>query len=159
MANDTSTTAGDLDVEFVPEKPAEGGFVGSRANDDKAARFEGARQAVRDEAGKAGDKLRALADDGKARATGALDGLADMIKDAAGTIDEKVGAQYGGYARQASGAVADFSEKLRGKDVDDLMSDAREFVRKSPGVAIGVAAAVGFVLARVLRSGADNRDS
>lgn len=157
MANDTSGKPGDLEVEFVPDGANER-FIGSKADEPNDNR-RGARQAVRDEAGKlsgqAGDKLRAFADDGKTRATGALDGIAKMIEDAAGTIDEKVGDQYGGYARQASSAVTGFADNLRGKEVDDLVADAREFVRKSPGVAIGLAAVAGFALARVLRAGAD----
>ncbi len=162
MANENATTGG-LDVEFTPETGGEERFIGSKA-DIEASKLSGARQLLKEEAGKygnqAGDKLRAFADDGKARATGVLDELAKTIEGAAGTIDEKVGAQFGGYARTASTAVSDFSQKLAGKDVDDLVADAREFVKKSPGIAIGAAAAIGFVLARVLRSGVDaNRNA
>ena len=46
----------------------------------------------------------------------------------------------------------------RSKSVDDLLDSARELVRKSPGVAIGAAAAVGFVVARLLTAGLDQRD-
>lgn len=117
------------------------------------------REVVKHEAekltGQAGDKLRAFADDGKARATGMLDEIAQTIEDAAQTIDEKIGVQFGGYARSASTAVSDFSRSIADKDVDDLVDDAREFVKKSPGIAIGSAAAIGFVLARVIQSGVD----
>jgi ElaB/YqjD/DUF883 family membrane-anchored ribosome-binding protein len=34
-----------------------------------------------------------------------------------------------------------------------MVEDTRQFVRKSPAVAIGAAAAIGFVLARLVRSG------
>jgi ElaB/YqjD/DUF883 family membrane-anchored ribosome-binding protein len=165
MANE-NMNRGELDVEFTPEGQTNERFIGAGATDEDtaAAKRRGATQAVKDEAGKltgqAGDRLRAFADDGKARATGALDELARAIDDAAGTIDEKVGDQFGGYARSASGAVTNFADTLRNKEVDDLLEDAREFVRKSPGVAIGAAAAVGFVLARVLRAGVDaNRNA
>ena len=44
------------------------------------------------------------------------------------------------------------------RDIPDAMlDDARAFVRKSPGVAIGVAAALGFALARVVQSGLDDK--
>lgn len=164
MANETGTTA-PLDVEFTPEPGLER-RLDARDDDGGATadKLRGARQLVKDEAGKltgqAGDRLRAFADDGKSRATGALDELAKTIEDAASTIDEKVGEQFGGYARSASGAVTNFADGLRNKDVDDLLDDAREFVRKSPGIAIGAAAAVGFVLARLVQSGIDaNRDA
>jgi len=159
MANENGP-AGDNDVQFTPATDL--GTDRTTAASDATLTEEkarGARELVKDEAGKltgqAGDRLRAFADDGKSRATGFLDELAKSIEDAAGTIDDKVGAQFGGYARNASGAVTNFAESLRGKEVDDLLEDAREFVRKSPGVAIGAAAAVGFVVARVLRSGID----
>lgn len=101
----------------------------------------------------AGNKARTYVEDGKARAGGALDELAKLMTDAAGTVDEKVGAQYGQYARNAADAVTDFSESLKAKNVDDLIGDATAFVKKSPAIAIGTAAAVGFVLVRLLQSG------
>lgn len=114
---------------------------------------------VRDEAGKlagqAGDKARSFADTGKEKATGALDEFSNMMRDAAGTVDEKLGEQYGQYARSAADQISGFAESLRGKQVDDLLDDAREFVKKSPAVAVGIAAGVGFVVARLLKSGLD----
>ena len=49
--------------------------------------------------------------------------------------------------------VEGFAGKMNAKDVDVLAEDARQFVRKSPAVAIVAAAAIGFVLARLVRSG------
>jgi len=39
--------------------------------------------------------------------------------------------------------------------VDELIEETRQFVRKSPAVAVGVAAALGFVIARVVKAGID----
>ncbi len=119
----------------------------------------GATEKVREEAGKfaaqAGDKARAFADTGKEKATGALDEFSSLMRDAAGSVDERLGEQYGQYARSAADQISGFAESLRGKQVDDLIGDARDFVRKSPAVAVGLAAGVGFVLARLLKSGLD----
>jgi ElaB/YqjD/DUF883 family membrane-anchored ribosome-binding protein len=101
----------------------------------------------------AGNKARTYVEDGKSRAGGALDELAKLMTDAAGTVDEKVGEQYGQYARNAADAVTGFSESLKAKNVDELIGDATDFVKKSPAIAIGTAAAVGFVLVRLLQSG------
>lgn len=103
----------------------------------------------------AGDKAKAAAEDGKTRATGALDELATMLRDAGGTVDEKVGDQYGQYARSAADAVANFSQSLQSKQVDEIIDEARDFVKKSPAIAIGTAAAIGFVLARLVKAGLD----
>lgn len=118
-----------------------------------------AADTIRDQAGKLGaeaaDRARNFAGEGKDRATGALDEVAKMFENAAGDVDAKLGEQYGQYARSAAEGISKFSESLRGKEVDDLISDATAFVKKSPVIAVGAAAAVGFVLARLIKSGID----
>ena len=99
------------------------------------------------------DTVRAAATKGKDRATEAVGSISRLIRDSAGTIDDNVGKQYGDYARSAADMVEGFAGKMDAKDVDALAEDARQFVRKSPAVAIGAAAAIGFVLARLVRSG------
>ena len=47
------------------------------------------------------------------------------------------------------------SASVRDKDIDELLDDARALVRKSPAVAIGAAATLGFVLARLISAGID----
>ena len=148
-----------------PAKPKKGPTVDTTA-DTATPRFKAetkaATQTLKDSASKltkdAGDKARAYAEDGKARAGGVLDELAKMMTEAAGTVDEKVGPQYGQYARSAADAVSGFSESIKQKNLDDLIDDARGFVKKSPAVAIGTAAAIGFVLVRLIKSGLDAAD-
>lgn len=94
---------------------------------------------------KAGD----LAVEGKQVASDAIASLGKVVGDTAPQIDEKLGAQYGDYARKASRTLQETSAKLETKSVEELGEDAREMVRKSPGVAVGVAAVVGFFLARM----------
>jgi ElaB/YqjD/DUF883 family membrane-anchored ribosome-binding protein len=102
----------------------------------------------------ASDKARDYAGQGVTRATDALDEAARFLEDTARTIEEKVGPQYGRYGFTAAESVSGFAEKLRGKEVDELVDDVREFVRKSPAVAIGAAVGVGFILARLAKAGA-----
>jgi ElaB/YqjD/DUF883 family membrane-anchored ribosome-binding protein len=114
---------------------------------------------IREEAGKIGtqakEQARAFADQGKDKATTALDEVAKMLASASADVDERLGEQYGQYARSAAEGVSNFAETLRGKQVDDLIEDATAFVKKSPVIAIGTAAAIGFVLARLIKSGID----
>ncbi len=86
----------------------------------------------------------------------AMQSLSKLITDTAGTVDAKLGPQYGDYARQAAEAVAGAADTLDSKDVDQLMAEAKDFVRKSPAEAIGAAAVVGFVLMR-LAKGSDDK--
>lgn len=110
--------------------------------------------------GQATDKAREYADQGKERATTALDNFSEVVQDAARSVDERLGSEYGQYAHRAADAVTQLAEGLRGKSVDDLLDDSRSLIRKSPGVAIGAAALVGFALARVVKAGmpSDDRD-
>lgn len=121
--------------------------------DAKPANVQTLKDNVVKFANDAGDKAKSAAEDGKARAGGALDELAQMLRQAAGSVDEKVGEQYGQYAHSAAEAVGNFSQSLQSKSIDDLIADARDFAKQSPAVAIGVAAAIGFVLARLVKAG------
>jgi ElaB/YqjD/DUF883 family membrane-anchored ribosome-binding protein len=104
------------------------------------------------------DKARGYAEQGKDRASAGLDSVAKMIGDGAGQVDGALGATYGDYVRRAAGAVSDFSDTLRDKDVDELIDDARDLVRRSPAIAIGAAAAAGFVIARIIKAGSETLD-
>jgi len=103
-------------------------------------------------------KARTYIVDGKAKAGGALDEFSRLMQDAAGSVDDSLGAQYGDYARSAARAIGGFSDQIKAKDIDELLEDLRNFARKSPAVAVGTAAAIGFVLARLVKSGIDGAD-
>ncbi|MGD9812792.1 MAG: hypothetical protein AB7U35_15915 [Sphingobium sp.] len=101
--------------------------------------------------GQATKTAREAANTAKARTGSAMQSLAKLIGDTAQTVDTKLGPQYGDYTRQAANAVAGAAKSLDEKDIDQLMGEARDFVRKSPAVAIGAAAIAGYVLMRLAR--------
>jgi ElaB/YqjD/DUF883 family membrane-anchored ribosome-binding protein len=142
MADETTTDA------LVQDVTAEAGAAKRSAADT-----------IREEAGKLGsqaaDRARAFAGEGKDKASSALDEVAKMMKSAAEDVDAKLGENYGRYARSAADGISGFADSLRGKDVDDLLAGATDFVKKSPVIAVGTAAALGFVLARLIKSGID----
>ena len=76
-----------------------------------------------------------------------------MIGDTATGIDERLGPEYGDYARRAAGAIENAANTIAEKNPDELIDDTRNFVRDSPGIALAGAAVVGFVIARLLKSG------
>ena len=96
-------------------------------------------------------KGRELATEGKVKAGEGLRSLSKLVDENAYQVHEKLGAKYGDYARTASKSLDGYASKLDEKSVDDLVEDGREFVRKSPGKAIGIAAIVGFMLSRLFR--------
>lgn len=145
-----------------PGEPTPSDFGGAKAQSgDGAQSQDGTRGVFFDRLdefrGQASDKARDLAQTGKDRATAALDSLVQTVEDAASDIDEKLGSQYGDYARRAAEYIGNFSDSFRDKDIDDLFTDARELVKKSPAVAVGAAAVLGFVVARLARSGMPDR--
>lgn len=96
-------------------------------------------------------KGKELAVEGKVKAGEGLRALSRMVGDNAYQVDDKLGAKYGDYARTASKSLDDYAAALDQKSVDDLVEDGRQFVRKQPGMAIGLAAAAGFFLSRIFR--------
>ena len=62
-----------------------------------------------------------------------------------------MGDKYGDYARNAAKGLNDAAARLEAKDLNELGEDVKQFVRTSPGLAIGIAAAGGFLLARLFK--------
>jgi ElaB/YqjD/DUF883 family membrane-anchored ribosome-binding protein len=113
--------------------------------------------------GQAGEKARGLVHQGLERGAEALSNVSRMIGDTAEGIDERLGKEYGDYARRAAEAIDSTADSLASKDPEELIEDTRNFVRKSPGVALAGAAVVGFAVARLIKSGlsglgGDDRD-
>ena len=102
---------------------------------------------------KAGERTRGIVTQGLERGAEALANVSRMVGDTAPGIEERLGADYGDYARRAAGAIENAANSLAGKDPDELIDDTRNFVRNSPGVALAGAAVVGFVVARLLKTG------
>ncbi len=165
--SDGDITPPPADANFTPAAPLKDAGVDfspeGGAGSDTGSTVAGAKQALRDNVAKgreqAADKARLFAEDGKAKASDALGQLSQLLRDAAQQVDDKLGEQYGQYARGAADRVQGFTSAIDEKSVDDLLADARDLVRKSPAAAVGVAAGVGFVVARLLSAGLDQRDA
>lgn len=104
------------------------------------------------------DSARRAATQGKDMAAEALDEIAKMAESAATVVDERVGTQYGDYARKAASTVSSAATSLQAKEVDDIVADTAAFVRKRPAVAVGALAAVGVFVAAMVR-GATRKSS
>lgn len=151
---DTAKSKPNSPPAATPKKTATRGVTKITASKGKAQR------PVKDEINnlkdKAADQARTAAERGKDKAAEAVGGIGKLIRDSAETVDGSVGKQYGDYVRSAADAVEDFAGKVDAKKVDDIVTDARDFIRKSPAIAIGAAAAVGFLISRLVRSGRDD---
>ena len=101
----------------------------------------------------AGEKARGLVAQGLERGAETLANVGRLVGDTAPGLDERLGEDYGNYARKAAEAIESTASNLASKDPDELIEDTRNFVRNSPGIAIAGAAIVGFALARLLKTG------
>ena len=104
-------------------------------------------------AGQAGEKARGLVTQGLERTAEALANVSRMVGDTAPGIEERLGADYADYARRAACAIESAANTIADKNPDELIDDTRNFVRNSPGIALAGAAVVGFVVARLFKTG------
>ena len=110
-------------------------------------------------ASQAGDRARGLVTQGLERTSETLANVSKMVGDTAAGIEERLGPEYGDYARRAAGAIENAANTIAEKDPDELIQDTRTFVRNSPGIALAGAAVIGFIVAELLKSGlASDRD-
>lgn len=148
--DDDVLLVGDVGEEPAPataDAPIRSGPLTKGAIADK---FRSGRDKL---SGQAADKARGLVSQGLERSAEALGNVSKLVGDTADGLDERLGPDYGDYARRAAGAIEDAANSIASKDADELIDDTREFVRRSPGVALAGAAIVGFALARLVKTG------
>ncbi len=100
-------------------------------------------------------KASEYAVEGKTKLAEGISSLARMVNDNASSVDEKLGAKYGDYARSASRSLQESATKLEERSIDELGEDAKAFVRRSPGMAIGMATFAGYLIAKTFNSSRD----
>lgn len=146
---DTAKAATTTETELAEKKvPA------PRGNADLRQRIREGGERLSNEAT---DRARGLVGQGLERSAEALSNVSKLVGDTAAGLDERLGTEYGDYARSAASAIENTANNIASKNPDELIEDTRNFVRNSPGVAIAGAAIVGFALARLIKSGL-NRD-
>src|SRR6476469_4239963 len=135
----------------APKGDAERPFAGSgNPGGALADRIRGAGEKL---SGQAGERARGLVSQGLERSAEALGNVAKLVGETAPGLEDRLGPEYGDYARRAASAIENDANTIAEKDPDELIDDTREFVRNSPGLAIAGAAILGFVVARLVKTG------
>jgi ElaB/YqjD/DUF883 family membrane-anchored ribosome-binding protein len=135
----------------APRGDAERPVTGSGSPETGLAdRFRSGREQF---ASQAGDRARGIVGQGLERTAEALSNVSRMVGDTASGIEERLGPEYGDYARRAASAIDNVANSIAEKNPEELLEDTRNFVRNSPGVALAGAAVVGFVVARLIKTG------
>lgn len=149
---------GDAERPATGSGSPEGGLGGSSSSSSSGSsgaqgiigRLRGGREQLTSQAG---ERARGLVSQGLERTAEALANVSKMVGDTAPGIEERLGPEYGDYARRAAGSIENVANSIASKDPDELIDDTRNFVRESPGIALAGAAVVGFVVARLLKTG------
>ena len=149
-SNEGDTMTADTEVTPGDDVPAPRSTGSSDSQGGLADRFRDGREQL---ASQAGERARGLVTQGLERTAEALANVSKMVGDTAPGIEERLGTEYGHYARRAAGAIENVANTIADKDPDELIEDTRNFVRNSPGIALAGAAVVGFVVARLVKSG------
>jgi len=88
----------------------------------------------------------------KNRGTDALDRLAGAVRSTTRKLREERHDTVAGYIDHAANRIENWAERLREKDVEDLISDLHRLARRQPAVFIGSAFALGLLAGRFLKS-------
>ena len=104
-------------------------------------------------------RARGFVGEGLKSGSSTLGNIANIIEDTVEQIGERLGPQYGDYAKTASTTIQRYATTLENKDPDELVDDARALIRKSPAMAITGAAILGFGLVRLLKAGLPEESS
>jgi ElaB/YqjD/DUF883 family membrane-anchored ribosome-binding protein len=111
---------------------------------------------VKAEAGKlkdqAGGKARSAAEEGKMKAAETLGSVSRATREAAEKMRGSQADPLAGYVSGAADAIDSFARRMNEKSIEEMVDDAREIVRRSPVLFIGIAAGVGFLLSRFLKA-------
>jgi hypothetical protein len=113
---------------------------------------------VRGMASKAGEKIMDTAERQKAVGADYVDGIAQAVRQAAGSFEEQV-PQAAEYIRYAADQMETMSDSFRRRDISQMMSDVQSFARRQPTAFLGISFLAGFAAVRFLRSGAPSTSS
>ena len=90
----------------------------------------------------------------KDKATEGVASVAHAVRDTTQRLREEKHDTVARYVEQAADQVERFSERLKNKDVGELLNDAQRLARRQPALFVGGAFAVGLLGARFLKSSA-----
>ena len=94
----------------------------------------------------------------KDRGTSALDSFAQAVRSTTGKLRDDQHDTIASSLEQVATQIENWSQRLRDKDVGELLTDVQRLARRQPGVFIGSAFALGVVGARFLKSSRQGDD-
>ena len=91
--------------------------------------------------GQAAEKARGFVGQGLERSGEALANVSKLVGDTAAGLDERLGSEYGDYARKAASAIEEAANKVSAKDPDELIDEGMAYAKAELGLAKATAEA------------------
>jgi hypothetical protein len=88
----------------------------------------------------------------KDRATDGVSSVTQAVRQSTQQLRDSQHDTIAQYVEKTVDQIDRFTERLKQKDVNELMRDAQQFARRNPAVFVGAAFGVGVVAARFLKS-------
>src|SRR5215210_7407274 len=107
-------------------------------------------------AGRVREQATAQLSKQKDRATEGLGSVADAVRGTTEHLRNNQHDKVANFAEQAAQQIDRFSERLRNKDVTELLDDAQQLARRRPAIFVGGAFALGLLGARFMKSSSTN---
>lgn len=149
-----------MSQETKPEDSRQDGSAAADLGDEAAERARATLDHAREDARALVDRARESAmsalDQQKAEAANQIAGVSKALQATADALkDQDLGpiAVYVGRAAESLGSMAD---ALNGQDLPTLLKSTRKMARRQPALFVGGAFAVGFGLARFLKTSAED---
>jgi ElaB/YqjD/DUF883 family membrane-anchored ribosome-binding protein len=118
------------------------------------AQAAAAGAAAQRQVGRLGEQMRdaaeTLVDEQKERMAVAVQGVADMLRRTADTLERENNATAAHYAGRVAAQIDRFSTTVREREIGEMVASTEAFARRQPALFIAGAVAAGFVLGRLL---------
>jgi ElaB/YqjD/DUF883 family membrane-anchored ribosome-binding protein len=94
----------------------------------------------------------------KGRVTDSLTSLAQAVRQSTESLRSNQQPAVAQYVEKAASQLEHLSNRLRDRDVKDLVQDAQQYARRQPAIFVGAAFAAGLLAARFMKSSSNTQN-
>lgn len=159
MVSEQSQAGNDRLMQTTPKGGSGGSDLGTTAKEtaqDLKGTAQDVMQQTKETAGQVVDQAKEQAasrlDDRKDQMVESFGSVADALRQASKHLKQNDQTPIAQYADKAAERVEQWTNNLRGKDVQEIMHDVEDYARRQPALFLGGAFVVGLLAARFLKS-------
>jgi hypothetical protein len=116
------------------------------------------KQQAKDMANQTKERGKTMLEQQKGAAAGQVDSVAHALRTTAGQLQGEGQQRTGDYVGMIADQLETTARQLKEKNLDELMRDVQNVARRSPATFIAGSVAVGFLLARFLKSSSEHQE-